>query len=81
MKTFIYILNNFFHYSINRKKNPNLLRREGFEPSIVLPLYTLSKRADYKQSIGSLGKIKSENLNTGCTSASYVRREITTNKK
>ena len=28
-----------------------MVEREGFEPSIVLPLYTLSKRADSKQSV------------------------------
>ena len=51
-----------------------MAEREGFEPSIVLPLYTLSKRADLKQSLGFLGKIKREKENTGCLSESYLSR-------
>ena len=50
-----------------------MAEREGFEPSVVLPLYTLSKRADYKQSVGFVRNIKGEKLNIGCASVSYVR--------
>ena len=39
----------------------------GFEPSVVLLLHTLSKRANLKQSIEFLRKIKGEKLKTEST--------------
>ena len=52
------------------------MKREGFEPLVVLLLRMLSKRADKKRRIGFLGKIKSENLYAGCVRRPYMSSKM-----
>ena len=53
-----------------------MAEREGFEPTVVLLLHTLFKRADQIQSVGFLKKIKREKLNTGCASEPMCYQKI-----